>query len=117
MPSGAQALELEARIKAYEMAAKLQLSAPEATAITGESKATQKLYQLADEDIGPFGRQCLLARRLVERGVRFVQIFVGRKTPRPARSGPTGTATRIFRAITATGAACSMAALLRSSKI
>ena len=69
--------ELEARIKAYEMAAKLQLSAPEATAITGESKATQKLYQLADEDIGPFGRQCLLARRLVERGVRFVQIFCG----------------------------------------
>ena len=69
--------ELEARIKAYEMAAKLQLSAPEATAITGESAATQKLYQLADEDIGPFGRQCLLARRLVERGVRFVQIFCG----------------------------------------
>ena len=59
------------------MAAKLQLSAPEATGITGESAATQKLYQLADEDIGPFGRQCLLARRLVERGVRFVQIFCG----------------------------------------
>jgi hypothetical protein len=69
--------ELEARIKAYEMAAKLQLSAPEATAIEGESKATQKLYRLEDEDIGPFGRQCLLARRLVERGVRFVQIFCG----------------------------------------
>ncbi len=69
--------ELEARIKAYEMAAKLQLSAPEATAITGESAATQKLYHLADKDIGPFGRQCLLARRLVERGVRFVQIFCG----------------------------------------
>ena len=69
--------ELEARIKAYEMVAKLQLSAPEATEITGESAATQKLYQLEDEDIGPFGRQCLLARRLVERGVRFVQIFCG----------------------------------------
>jgi len=69
--------ELEARIKAYEMAAKLQLSAPEATEITGESVATQKLYELEDEDIGPFGRQCLLARRLVERGVRFVQIFCG----------------------------------------
>ena len=69
--------ELEARIKAYEMAAKLQLSAPEATAIEGESEATQKLYRLEDEDIGPFGRQCLLARRLVERGVRFVQIFCG----------------------------------------
>ncbi|MBC8325836.1 MAG: DUF1501 domain-containing protein [Verrucomicrobia subdivision 3 bacterium] len=69
--------ELEARIKAYEMAAKLQMSAPEATRITGESAATQKLYQLEDADIGPFGRQCLLARRLVERGVRFVQIFCG----------------------------------------
>ena len=69
--------ELEARIKAYEMAAKLQLSAPEATSIDRETAATQKLYQLTDEDAGPFGRQCLLARRLVERGVRFVQIFCG----------------------------------------
>ena len=55
--------ELEARIKAYEMAAKLQLSAPEATSIEGETAATRKLYQLTDEDVGPFGRQCLLARR------------------------------------------------------
>jgi hypothetical protein len=69
--------ELEARIAAYELAARLQLSAPEATGIQGESALTQKLYQLEDEDIGPFGRQCLLARRLVERGVRFVQIFCG----------------------------------------
>jgi hypothetical protein len=69
--------ELEARIKAYEMAAKLQLSAPEATSIEGETAATRKLYQLTDEDVGPFGRQCLLARRLAERGVRFVQIFCG----------------------------------------
>jgi hypothetical protein len=69
--------ELEARIAAYELAARLQLSAPEATGIRGESALTQRLYQLEDEDIGPFGRQCLLARRLVERGVRFVQIFCG----------------------------------------
>jgi hypothetical protein len=69
--------ELQARIAAYELAARLQLSAPEATAIQGESAATQKLYQLEDENVGPFGRQCLLARRLVERGVRFVQIFCG----------------------------------------
>ena len=69
--------ELQARIAAYELAARLQLSAPEATAIQGESAATQKLYQLDDENVGPFGRQCLLARRLVERGVRFVQIFCG----------------------------------------
>ena len=69
--------KLEARIKAYEMAAKLQLSAPEATSIERETAATRKLYQLTDDDVGPFGRQCLLARRLAERGVRFVQIFCG----------------------------------------
>ena len=69
--------ELEARIGAYELAARLQLSAPEATDLRGESEETRKLYQLEHEDIGPFGRQCLLARRLVERGVRFVQIYCG----------------------------------------
>ena len=68
---------LEARIANYELAAKLQLSAPEAVDLTKESKATREMYQLDDEDIGPFGRQCLLARRLVERRVRFVQIFCG----------------------------------------
>ena len=69
--------ELEARIGAYELAARLQLSAPEATDLTGETEATKKLYRLDHEDIGTFGRQCLLARRLVERGVRFVQIYCG----------------------------------------
>jgi hypothetical protein len=69
--------ELEARIAAYELAARLQLSAPEVTDLKGESEATRKLYDLDDEDTGPFGRQCLLARRLVEKGVRFVQIYCG----------------------------------------
>jgi hypothetical protein len=69
--------ELEARIAAYELAARLQLSAPEATDLRGESDATHQLYNLNHDDIGPFGRQCLLARRLVERGVRFVQIYCG----------------------------------------
>ncbi len=69
--------ELEARIAAYELAARLQLSAPEATDLHGETESTKKLYNLDHEDIGPFGRQCMLARRLVERGVRFVQIFCG----------------------------------------
>lgn len=68
---------LEARIGAYELAARLQLSAPEVTDMSGESAATRELYQLDHADIGPFGRQCLMARRLVERGVRFVQIFCG----------------------------------------
>ncbi len=68
---------LEARIGAYELAARLQLSAPEVTDLTGESRATRELYNLDHKDVGPFGRQCLMARRLVECGVRFVQIFCG----------------------------------------
>jgi len=69
--------ELEARIASYELAARLQLSAPEVTDLRGESDLTRSLYALEDEDAGPFGRQCLLARRLVERGVRFVQLYCG----------------------------------------
>lgn len=69
--------DLNARIATYELAAKLQLSAPEAMDISQESKATQERYGLSHPEEGSFGRQCLLARRLVERGVRFVQIFCG----------------------------------------
>ena len=69
--------ELEARIAAYEMAARLQLSAPEVTDLRGETDLTRKLYAIDDPEIGPFGHQCLLARRLVERGVRFVQVYCG----------------------------------------
>lgn len=69
--------ELEARISAYEMAARLQLSAPEVTDLRGESAATKKLYGIDEPEVGAFGRQCLLARRLAERGVRFVQVYCG----------------------------------------
>lgn len=69
--------ELDARIKAYEMAARLQLSAPEATELRGESETTKTRYGIEHAELGPFGRQCLLARRLVERDVRFVQIYCG----------------------------------------
>lgn len=69
--------ELEARIASYELAARLQLSAPEVTDLRGESEAIKKLYALEEAEVGPFGRQCLLARRLVERGVRFVQLYCG----------------------------------------
>jgi hypothetical protein len=55
----------------------LQLSAPEAVDLSREPAPVQQRYHLDDPDIGPFGRQCLLARRLVERNVRFVQIFCG----------------------------------------
>ena len=69
--------ELDARIAAYELAARLQLSAPDVTSLATESATTAGRYQLDHSDIGSFGRQCLLARRLVERGVRFVQIYCG----------------------------------------
>ena len=69
--------ELGARIKAYEMAARLQLSAPDVVDLSQESDTTRRLYDVEHPETGPFGRQCLLARRLAERGVRFVQIYCG----------------------------------------
>jgi hypothetical protein len=69
--------ELAARISSYELAYRMQSCAPEAIDLSSESMETQKLYGLDDEVTAPFGRQCLLARRLVERGVRFVQLFHG----------------------------------------
>jgi hypothetical protein len=69
--------ELEARIAAYELAFRMQTKAPELVEIAQESDATQKLYGLDDPVTEPFGRQCLLARRMVERGVRFVKLLHG----------------------------------------
>jgi hypothetical protein len=69
--------ELEARINTYELAARLQLSAPEVVDLSKESEAVHQLYGLDDPDTSPTGRQCLLARRLIERGVRFVQVWSG----------------------------------------
>ncbi len=68
---------LDARIGSYELAAKMQLSAPEAFAIEQETQATQQAYGLDRPATNDFGRRCLLARRLVERGVRFVQVWSG----------------------------------------
>ncbi len=69
--------ELAARISSYELAYRMQGCAPEAIDVSLESKETRKLYGLDDKITEPFGRQCLMARRLVERGVRFVQLFHG----------------------------------------
>jgi hypothetical protein len=68
---------LTARIRSYELAARMQLSVPEVVRFDEESPATQALYGLEADATRPFGQQCLAARRLVERGVRFVQIFHG----------------------------------------
>ena len=69
--------ELAARIASYELAFRMQMAAPEATDISGESEATKKLYGLDNPVSADFGGRCLLARRLVERGVRFVQVWSG----------------------------------------
>ena len=69
--------ELSARIASYELAFRMQMSAPEATDIGAESEATKKLYGLDNAVSADFGGRCLLARRLVERGVRFVQVWSG----------------------------------------
>ena len=67
--------QLDARIASFELAFRMQREAPEAFDLTRESEATHKLYGTGDPASELFGRQCLLARRLVERGVRFVQLF------------------------------------------
>jgi hypothetical protein len=77
---------LDARIASYEMAARMQMAAPEAFDLARESPATHRLYgtdrpdQNTSQD-GGFARHCLLARRLVERGVRFVQVWSGAGGP------------------------------------
>ena len=69
-------LELDARIASYELAARMQLSATDALDISQESEATRKLYGLNDQITAAYGRRCLMARRLVERGVRMVQVYM-----------------------------------------
>jgi hypothetical protein len=66
---------LEARIASFELAFRMQAEAPEAFSTAGESAATRRLYGLDEPVTSIFGRQCLMARRLSERGVRFVQVY------------------------------------------
>jgi hypothetical protein len=68
---------LAARLRSYELAARMQVSIPEAVRFDQETPATQKLYGLDNPASEGFGRNCLLARRLLERGVRFVQLYHG----------------------------------------
>ncbi len=69
--------ELAARIESFELAYRMQSSAPEAINLDSESESTRKLYGLDNERCAHFAKQCLVARRMVERGVRFVQIYSG----------------------------------------
>jgi hypothetical protein len=68
---------LQARIESFELAYRMQMSAPEAVDLTSETKETHDLYGLDDPTCSHFAKQCLIARRLVERGVRFIQIYSG----------------------------------------
>jgi len=77
---------LDARIAAYELAARLQLSAPEVLDLSGETQAMQSQYGLDQKITADFGRNCLIARRLLERGVRFVQIWSGADNGFPRRN-------------------------------
>lgn len=73
-------LDLEARIASFELAANMQATAKEALDIASESQATLALYGIDDKATEDFGTRCLIARRLVERGVRFVQLYTGNQT-------------------------------------
>jgi hypothetical protein len=72
--------DLSARMQSYELAAGMQIAAKEAMDISQETEATQKLYGIDDPKTQEYGTRCLIARRLVERGVRFVQLHTGNQT-------------------------------------
>lgn len=77
LESRSEDTELAARIQAYELAYRMQSAAPEAVDFSRETRETQRLYGLDDPSTAEFGTRCLLARRLVERGTRFVQLYSG----------------------------------------
>jgi hypothetical protein len=77
---------LDARIASYEMAARLQQSAPEVLDLSKETEATRRLYGLDNPATEDFGRNCLIARRLLERGVRFIQLWNGADNGFPRRN-------------------------------
>ncbi len=92
--------DLEARIRSYELAFRMQAAAPEAIDLESEPEPIKKLYGLDNKETEVYGRQCLMARRLVERGVRFIQLYHG--------AAASGTATRRWRKTTAASATTSM---------
>ena len=88
--------ELDARTRSYELAYQMQSSAPEAVDLSKESDATKKLYGMDEPETKVYGANCLMARRLVERGVRFVEVYSG--------SGSGWDAHQDVKAITPSGA-------------
>ena len=82
-----QQTELDARIRSYELAFRMQAEAPEALDLSQETATTEEMYGLDRKETETFGRNCLLARRLVERGVRFVQLYNGTGSKWDSHSG------------------------------
>ncbi len=93
---------LEARIQSYELAARMQLAAPEVFNLSSESAATRQLYGIDGTMTEDFGRRCLLARRLVERGVRFVQVWSGAGGPKDNWDNHTDIITELPKIATST---------------
>ena len=89
--------ELSARISTYELAFRMQSAAPEAVDLSTESEATKAMYGLDDHRTVEFGTRCLLARRLIERGVRFVQLYSGGGPGGRCSGTPTTTSTPTTR--------------------
>ena len=89
--------ELDARIRSYELAFQMQAHAPDAVDLSRETAETKALYGLDDKETAAFGRNCLLARRLVERGVRFVQCYHGAGSKWDAHKGIEGNHAKMCR--------------------
>ena len=91
--------ELEARIRSYELAYQMQAEAPKAVDLSGESAATKALYGMDQPETAVFGRNCLLARRLVENGVRFVQLYSGAGSKWDSHANLEGNHSRLCRSV------------------
>ncbi len=90
--------ELGARIQAYELAFRMQASAPDLVDISQESESTLRMYGLDQDDTRDYGGRCLLARRMIERGVRFVQVYSGDTNGWDAHNDVLGNHTKLCRA-------------------
>ncbi|HEY1066662.1 MAG TPA: DUF1501 domain-containing protein [Pirellulales bacterium] len=91
--------ELEARIASYELAFRMQAEAPEAVDLARETAETHKLYGTDQKETESFGRMCLLARRLVERGVRFIQLYHGAGSKWDAHNGIEGNHSKLCQSM------------------
>lgn len=91
--------DLDARIHSYELAARMQTDAPEAIDLENEPEHIQKMYGIDEKETEVYGRQCLLARRLVERGVRFIQLYSGAGSKWDSHSNIEGNHSRLCRGV------------------